>query len=59
MISRLLNDPLSFLLTLPCILLALSGHEFAHGWAAWKLTTYGTQFATLARMVGKGGMYIR
>jgi len=29
------------------------------GWGAWKLTTYGTQFATLARMVGKGGMYIR
>ena len=40
MISRLsgiLSDPLSFLLTLPCILLALSGHEFAHGWTAWKL----------------------
>ena len=40
MISRLsgiLSDPLSFLLTLPCILLALSGHEFAHGWIAWKL----------------------
>lgn len=29
------------------------------GWGAWKLTTYGTQFATLARMVGKGGMYVR
>ena len=29
------------------------------GWAAWKLTTYGTQFATLARMLGKGGMFIR
>ena len=28
------------------------------GWAAWKLTTYGTQFATLARLLGKGGMYI-
>lgn len=29
------------------------------GWAAWKLTSYGTQFATLARMLGKGGMFIR
>lgn len=29
------------------------------GWGAWKLTTYGTQFATLAKMVGKGGMYVR
>lgn len=29
------------------------------GWGAWKLTTYGVQFATLAKMVGKGGMYIR
>lgn len=29
------------------------------GWAAWKLTTYGTQYATLARMVSKGGMYVR
>ncbi len=37
MFSRLLSDPLSFVLTLPCILLALSGHEFAHGWMAWKL----------------------
>ncbi|MBQ3814588.1 MAG: site-2 protease family protein, partial [Clostridia bacterium] len=36
-LSGLLSDPLSFLLTLPCILLALSGHEFAHGWMAWKL----------------------
>ena len=25
------------------------------GWAAWKQTTYGTQWATLARMVGMGG----
>jgi Zn-dependent protease len=37
MFSRLLNEPLAFVLTLPCILLALSGHEFAHGWMAWKL----------------------
>lgn len=29
------------------------------GWGAWKLTSYGTQFATLARMLGKGGMYVR
>ena len=36
-ISSVLSDPVSFLLTLPCILFALSGHEFAHGWAAWKL----------------------
>lgn len=30
-----------------------------NGWAAWKLTTYGVQFASLAKMLGKGGMYIR
>ena len=29
-----------------------------NGWAAWKLTTYGTQFATLARLHAKAGMYI-
>lgn len=29
------------------------------GWGAWKLTTFGTQFATLAKMVGKGGMLVR
>lgn len=28
------------------------------GWAAYKLTTYGTQFATLAKLYGKGGMFI-
>lgn len=28
------------------------------GWAAWKLTTFGVQFATIAKMVGKGGMYV-
>ncbi len=28
------------------------------GWAAWNLTTYGMQYATFARMVGKGGMYV-
>ena len=29
------------------------------GWAAWKLTTYGVQFATYARLIGMGGMYVR
>ncbi|GHU70636.1 hypothetical protein FACS1894184_16360 [Clostridia bacterium] len=29
------------------------------GWGDWKQTVYGTQFATLARMVGMGGMYVR
>lgn len=28
------------------------------GWGAWKDTAYGSQFATLARVLGKGGMYI-
>ncbi len=28
------------------------------GWAAWNLTTFGQQYATLARIVGKGGMYV-
>lgn len=28
------------------------------GWAAFKLTAYGAQFATMAKLVGKGGMYI-
>jgi len=27
-------------------------------WAAWNLTSYGQQFATIARMVGKGGMMV-
>jgi hypothetical protein len=26
------------------------------GWAAWKLTTFGVQFATMAKMAGMGGM---
>lgn len=30
-----------------------------NGWAAWKLTNYGVQFATLAKMLGKGMMYVR
>lgn len=29
------------------------------GWAAFKLTSYGTQFATLAKLYGKGGMFVR
>lgn len=28
------------------------------GWGAWKLTAYGVQFASLARVFGKGGMYV-
>ena len=28
------------------------------GWAAWKLTTYGLQLASMAKLYGKGGMYV-
>ncbi|WP_088832728.1 DUF4054 domain-containing protein [Paenibacillus tyrfis] len=28
------------------------------GWAAWKLTIYGQQLATIAKMLGRAGMYI-
>lgn len=28
------------------------------GWAAFKLTTFGVQFATIAKLVGKGGVYV-
>ena len=28
------------------------------GWAAWKLTIYGQQLATMAKMYGMGGMWI-
>jgi hypothetical protein len=28
------------------------------GWAAWKSTVYGQQLATIARIVGRGGMYV-
>lgn len=28
------------------------------GWAQWKLTVYGTQLATIAKMIGKGGMMV-
>ena len=29
-----------------------------NGWAAFKMTTFGVQFATMARLAGKGGMYV-
>lgn len=29
------------------------------GWAAWNLTVYGQQFATIGKMVGMGGMMVR
>jgi hypothetical protein len=28
------------------------------GWAAWKLTIYGQQLATMGKLVGMGGMYV-
>lgn len=28
------------------------------GWAQWKLTSYGIQFASIAKLLGKGGMLI-
>jgi len=28
------------------------------GWAAWKLTTFGTQLATISKLVSRGGMMI-
>lgn len=28
------------------------------GWAAWKLTIYGQQLASMGKLIGKGGMYI-
>jgi hypothetical protein len=28
------------------------------GWAAWKLTIYGQQLATIGKLVGMGGMYV-
>ncbi len=28
------------------------------GWAAWKLTVFGQQLATIGKLVGKGGMYV-
>lgn len=27
-------------------------------WAGWNLTSFGVQYATLAKIVGKGGMYV-
>lgn len=29
-----------------------------NGWAAFKMTTFGVQFATVAKLVGRGGMYV-
>lgn len=29
-----------------------------NGWAAWKLTVYGQQLATIGKLVGKGNMYV-
>ena len=29
-----------------------------NGWGAWKLTFFGQQFATIAKLIGKGGSYI-
>lgn len=29
-----------------------------NGWAAWKLTIYGVQLATVGKLLGKAGMYI-
>ena len=29
-----------------------------NGWAAWNLTTFGQQFATIAKLMGKGGMMV-
>jgi len=33
--------------------------EGLDGWAAWNLTSYGQQFATIAKVIGSGSMYIR
>lgn len=32
--------------------------EDLNGWAAWKTTEYGLQFATMGKLLGKGGMYV-
>ena len=29
-----------------------------NGWSAFKMTTFGVQFATMAKLVGRGGMYV-
>ncbi len=36
LIYQLLQDPILLILTLPCILIALTFHEWAHGYAAYK-----------------------
>lgn len=35
----------------------VSGSDL-EGWGSWKLSLYGQQFATFAKLVGKGGMYV-
>jgi len=37
MIANFLSDPVSVILTLASVIAALSIHEFAHAWVAWKL----------------------
>lgn len=37
---------------------ASEGSSDLTGWGSFKDTAFGEQFATLARMVGKGGMYV-
>lgn len=36
----------------------LSAMQDLNGWAAFKLTTFGVQFATIAKLMGKGGVYV-
>lgn len=36
----------------------LSALNDLNGWAAFKLTAFGAQFATIAKLVGKGGIYV-
>lgn len=35
-----------------------SVNDDLNGWAAWKLTIFGQQFASIAKLVGKSGSYI-
>ena len=35
-----------------------SARNDRNGWAAFKMTTFGVQFATMAKLVGRGGMYV-
>ncbi len=47
LLSQLLKDPIQLILTLPCILIALTFHEWAHGYAADKCGDH------TARMMGR------